>query len=139
MSPTVAPSFCACFTREFMNTVQRLPRSTGPRAAIASAAKARTSMSMDTAKLSIKLPHPLEHASFSMMCSITPSRTRRHFMSCPPMSRMNSTPGKNARAPRRCATVSISPESALSASMSRASPYPVVVTWPIVHPDGMCA
>ena len=28
-SPMVAPSFCACLTREFMKTVQRLPRSTG--------------------------------------------------------------------------------------------------------------
>ncbi len=26
---TVAPSFCACFTEEFMNTVQREPRSMG--------------------------------------------------------------------------------------------------------------
>ena len=33
-----------------------------------------------------------------------------------------TTPGKNALAPRRWATVSISPESALRASMSRASP-----------------
>ena len=29
MFSTVAPSFCACFTEEFMNTVQREPRSTG--------------------------------------------------------------------------------------------------------------
>ena len=29
MSPTLAPSFCACLTEEFMNTVQRVPRSTG--------------------------------------------------------------------------------------------------------------
>ena len=35
MSPTVAPSFCACFTRLFMNTVQRLPRSTGRLASMA--------------------------------------------------------------------------------------------------------
>ena len=32
MSSVVAPSFWACFTEEFMNTVQRLPRSTGCRA-----------------------------------------------------------------------------------------------------------
>ena len=31
-------------------------------------------------------PQPEEHASFSMMWSITPSFTRRHFMSWPPMS-----------------------------------------------------
>ena len=29
MFSTVAPSFCACLTEEFMNTVQREPRSTG--------------------------------------------------------------------------------------------------------------
>ena len=29
MFSTDAPSFCACLTLEFMNTVQRLPRSTG--------------------------------------------------------------------------------------------------------------
>ena len=28
----LAPSFCACLTEEFMNTVQREPRSTGVRA-----------------------------------------------------------------------------------------------------------
>ena len=122
MSPTVAPSFCACFTREFMKTVQREPRSTGALASMAALAKLRTSMFMDTAKLSMKLPQPEEQASFSMMCSITPSRTRRHFMSWPPMSRMNCTSGRKALAPRRCATVSISPESAFKASMSRASP-----------------
>ena len=122
MSPTVAPSFCACFTREFMKTVQRLPRSTGWRAPMASCANSSTPMSMDTAKLSMKEPQPEEHASLSMMCSITPSATRRHFMSWPPMSRMNCTPGRKAFAPRRCATVSISPESALSASMRSASP-----------------
>ena len=47
-------------------------------------------MFIDTAKLSIKLPQPDEQASLSMMCSITPSLTRRHFMSWPPMSKMNS-------------------------------------------------
>ena len=29
MSATVAPSFWDCFTEEFINTVQRLPRFTG--------------------------------------------------------------------------------------------------------------
>ncbi len=122
MSPTVAPSFWACFTRLFMNTVQRLPRSTGAVAPTAAAAKSRTSMPMESAKLSMNEPQPLEQASLSMIDSMTPSRTRRHFMSWPPMSRMNSTSGTNALAPRRWATVSISPESALRASMSRASP-----------------
>ena len=37
-----APSFCACFTLEFMNTVQRLPRSTGLSANRPSFAKSGT-------------------------------------------------------------------------------------------------
>ena len=118
----VAPSFCACLTREFMKTVQRLPRSTGLLARVAACANSWTDMFMDTAKLSMKLPQPEEQASLSMMCSMTPSLTCRHFMSWPPMSRMNSTPGTKALAPRRCATVSISPESARRASMRICSP-----------------
>ena len=39
MSWTDAPSFWACLTLEFMNTVQRVPRSTGSLAKSASAAK----------------------------------------------------------------------------------------------------
>ena len=38
-----APSFWACFTLEFMNTVQRLPRSTGRSANRPRAAKSFTS------------------------------------------------------------------------------------------------
>ena len=122
MSPTVAPSFWACLTRLFMNTVQRLPKSTGALVRIAVCANSETSRSRPLAKLSMKLPQPEEHASLSMMWSMTPSLTRRHFMSWPPMSRMNSTPGSISWAPRRCATVSISPESTRNASSSSASP-----------------
>ena len=98
MSPTVAPSFCACFTRLFMNTVQRLPRSTGRSALMAVCANSATSRLRPVAKLSMKLPQPELHASLSMMWSMTPSLTRR------------------------CATVSISPESTRSASSNRCSP-----------------
>ena len=122
MSPTVAPSFCACFTRLFMNTVQRLPKSTGCSAAIAVCANSDTSNPKPLAKLSMNEPQPDEQASLSMMWSMTPSFTRRHFMSCPPMSRMNSTFGSISCAPRRWATVSISPESTCSASSSKPSP-----------------
>ena len=118
----VAPSFWACLTREFMKTVQREPRSTGLVACTAALANSWTLMFMDTAKDSMKEPQPEEQASLSMMCSMTPSLTCRHFMSWPPMSRMNSTSGMKALAPRRCATVSISPESARRASMRICSP-----------------
>ena len=118
----VAPSFWACFTREFMNTVQRLPRSTGCSPFTAAAANSCTVMPMESAKFAMKLPHPEEHASFRLMCSMMPPRTCRHFMSWPPMSRMKFTSGTKAFAPRRCATVSISPESAPSASIRMPSP-----------------
>ena len=39
----VAPSFWACFTEEFINTVQRLPRSTGRSAKRPSLANSFTS------------------------------------------------------------------------------------------------
>ncbi len=50
MSATVAPSFCACFTLEFINTVQRVPRSIGFFAKRASFAKSRTLKFKDFAK-----------------------------------------------------------------------------------------
>ena len=43
MLSIVAPSFCACFTDEFMNTVQREPRSTGALANSPSRAKSAMS------------------------------------------------------------------------------------------------
>ena len=43
ISATVAPSFCACFTLEFINTVQREPRSIGFSANNATFAKSLTS------------------------------------------------------------------------------------------------
>ena len=43
ISATVAPSFCACFTFEFIKTVQREPRSIGFLAKSASLAKSFTS------------------------------------------------------------------------------------------------
>ncbi len=42
ISATVAPSFCACFTLEFMKTVQRVPRSIGLAANRAALAKSST-------------------------------------------------------------------------------------------------
>ena len=67
MSPIVAPSFCACFTFEFMNTVHLVPRSTGAFAKRASVAKDCTSMFTDFAYVSMNDPQPDEHASLSMM------------------------------------------------------------------------
>ena len=83
---------------------------------------AATSRFRPLAKDSMKLPQPDEQASFSMIWSMTPSFTRKHFMSWPPMSRMNSTPGSISWAPRRWATVSISPESTRRASSNSPSP-----------------
>ena len=65
MSATVAPSFCACFTLEFMNTVQRVPRSVGFFAKSASLAKSSTLKFRELANVSMKEPQPEEQASFS--------------------------------------------------------------------------
>ncbi len=98
MSPTVAPSFWACLTLEFIKTVHLEPRSTGFRASKASFANSSTLMLSEPAKVSMKEPQPDEQASLSMMFSMTPSLTFMHFMSCPPMSSMNSTPGRKCSA-----------------------------------------
>ena len=95
-----APSFWACLTREFMNTVQRVPRSTGCFGSTGPAsAKACASMSRFSAKVWMKEPQPDEQASFSMMLSITPLLIRRHFMSWPPISMMKFTSGRKAGGP----------------------------------------
>ena len=98
ISSTDAPSFCACFTEEFMNTVHREPRFTGAALSKPILAKSATSYPALLAKVSIKEPQPEEQASFSMMLSIAPLRMRKHLMSCPPMSRMKSTSGRKCRA-----------------------------------------
>ena len=100
MSRTSAPSFWACFTEEFMNTVQRVPRSTGLVEAMAARAKARTSVPIVWAKVCRNDPHPDEHASLTEMESTAWSRMRRYFMSCPPMSMTEATPGATDSAAR---------------------------------------
>ena len=76
-----------------MNTVQRLPRSTGWAASRAEAAKSCTERPMDWAKVCRKEPQPAEQASLTEMESMAPPRMRRYFMSCPPMSMTLVTPG----------------------------------------------
>ena len=94
ISLTSAPSFCACFTLEFINTVHLEPRSTGALDFSASFAKSSIFILRDFAKLSINEPHPDEHASFNKIESITPFFILKHFISCPPISSIKSTPGK---------------------------------------------
>ena len=77
-----------------MNTVHLDPKSTGDFDLIASLAKSSTFIFSDLPKVSIKEPHPDEHASLSKIESITPFFILRHFISCPPMSSIKSTPGK---------------------------------------------
>ena len=95
ISSAVAPSFWDCFTDEFMNTVQRLPRFTGARAKSPFLENSSAVYPMDRAKVSMNEPHPEEQASLSMMLSMAPFLIRKHLMSWPPMSRMKSTPGMN--------------------------------------------
>ena len=109
MFSMVAPSFWACFTLEFMNTVQRLPRSTGRSANRPSWANSFTSYPSAWAKVCRKLPQPEEQASFRKMLLMAPSSILKHFMSWPPMSMMKSTLGRKWRAAVKWATVSTTP------------------------------
>ena len=68
----VAPSFWACFTLEFINTVQRLPRSTGRWAKRPSLAKSLMSRPRAWAKVWRKLPQPEEQASFRKISLMAP-------------------------------------------------------------------
>ena len=81
MSATVAPSFCACLTRLFINTVHLVPKSTGFGAINAILENSCTLIPIVRAKLSKKLPQPEEQASFSWMEVMAPSFILRHFMS----------------------------------------------------------
>jgi hypothetical protein len=56
------PSFCICLTLEFINTVQRDPKSTGRDALNPNEANCATVMPSDSAKCSRKDPQPDEHA-----------------------------------------------------------------------------
>ena len=76
-----------------MNTVHLVPRLTGAFAVSPSAAKSETEQPIERANVSMNDPHPEEHASFSMIESIAPFFILKHFMSCPPMSRIKSTSG----------------------------------------------
>ena len=100
MSPTSAPSFWACLTELFMNTVQRDPRSTGRSDCIAARANERTSVPMVSANVWRNEPQPELHASLTAMESTAPRRMRRYFMSGPPMSITLVTPGLTCSAAR---------------------------------------
>jgi hypothetical protein len=81
ISATGAPSFCACFTREFIKTVHLVPKSTGFFAYMAMSAKSGVAKPSDFANVSMNEPQPAEHASLSRTESITPSFILMHFMS----------------------------------------------------------
>ena len=70
VSGDIAPSFCACLTDEFMNTVQREPRSTGCSANNPNFANSSAVYPSACAKVSINEPHPEEQASLSMILSM---------------------------------------------------------------------
>lgn len=72
MSATDAPSRSTCFTFEFMNTVQRVPRSHGEEARQAARAKSPTVQFRDWANVLMNEPQPDEQASFTSMRVIAP-------------------------------------------------------------------
>ena len=65
-----APSFCACLTEEFINTVQRDPRSIGVSDSSPSLQNSSIEYPMERAKVSINEPQPEEQASFRKILSI---------------------------------------------------------------------
>jgi hypothetical protein len=80
MSPTSAPSFCACLTFEFIKTVQRVPRSTGARELRRRAARTPpASCAAPRAKFWMKEPQPAEQASLSVMLPMLPSLHEEAF------------------------------------------------------------
>ena len=65
MSATSEPSFWACFTFEFIKTVQRLPRSAGSLENSAFSWNSAADIPTLAAKVDKNDPHPEEQASFS--------------------------------------------------------------------------
>ena len=122
IASTGAPSFCACLTEEFINTVQREPRSTGRSAYSPSAANSATLYPSAPAKVCRNEPQPEEQASLRKILSIAPFLTLKHLMSCPPMSMMKSTCGSKRLAAVKCATVSTTPASRVNALRIMSSP-----------------
>ncbi len=93
MSSADLPFLSSVMTRLRMNTVQRLPRSAGEALRKARSAISSTGTPRLCAKVSMKAPQPLEHASLSVMPVMTPWLTKMAFMSWPPMSSTNEAAG----------------------------------------------
>ena len=91
----VAPSLCACLTEEFIKTVHLDPKSAGCFAKSPNLEKLSTSYPIALAKVSIKDPHPEEQASFNIILFIALFSISKHLISCPPISKIKSTPGLN--------------------------------------------
>ncbi len=87
----VAPSFCTCFTEEFINTVHLEPKSTGFLENNPKLANSSTEYPNALAKVCKKEPQPDEQASFKNILSIAPLCILKHFISCPPISIIKST------------------------------------------------
>ena len=122
ISSTEAPSFCACLTHEFINTVQREPKFTGDFENSPFLTNSSNLKPSAVAKVSKKEPQPEEHASFSVIESITLFFNLKHLMSCPPISITKSTLELKCCAAVRCAIVSTSPKSIENALRIRSSP-----------------
>ena len=122
ISETLTPSFCTCLTFEFINTVHLEPKSTGLFELIANLANSSIEIPSDLLNPSINEPQPDEQASFNKMLLITPSLIIKAFISCPPISKINSTLGINSFAPLKWQIVSISPISIPNAALINPSP-----------------
>ena len=78
-----------------MKTVQRLPKSAGASANKPSFANSALVSPNVSAKVCRNEPQPDEHASFKYRLSMSPFLIWKHLMSCPPMSMIKSTSGRN--------------------------------------------
>ena len=76
----------------------------------------------ELANVSINDPHPDEQASFNIIEFITPLSIFKHFMSCPPISKIQSTFGRKNFYALKCANVSTSPTSTPNSFFLRPSP-----------------
>lgn len=90
MSETDAPSRSTCFTFEFMNTVQRVPKSHGDGARQAARQRPRPYYP-GIGRTCDERAAAGRAGSFTSMRVIAPLSANMAFMSCPPISRTNET------------------------------------------------
>ena len=110
-----------------MKTVQRSASCTGAGEASATASNSPTMSTPSLAASSCrKLPVPAAQTLFMSKSTACRSSRRMYLASCPPISKIVSTSGSAAIAPRACAVISSMTRSAARKSPTTCRPEPVV-------------